>query len=227
MQSTLRTSWLGVALVLAVLASGPVAAWAYVGTLSSLDAGILGGGNWIHTGPTTLEWNVAYDVTAGAWRYAYDFAHPVGATSHFVLETSESFTSNDILWAEGDFAGTEVGWFSGPSNPGIPEALYGIKFDEASGTATHIEFLTLRAPVWGDFYSKDGNAGEYGTNHAYNAGFGSPDSDPLNPPQDGPFSGHLLVPDTNGEVPSVPEPSTVLLLGAGLLGAAFVLRKQS
>jgi hypothetical protein len=107
----------------------------------------------------------------------------------------------------------------------MPEPIYGIKFDEASGTATHMEFLTLRAPVWGDFYSKNGRAGGHGWNLAYNAGFGSPDSDPTAPPQGGSIANHLLVPDTR-EVPSVPEPSTMLLFGAGLLGAALALRKQ-
>lgn len=214
------------AIALIILVLIPTTASAYVGTLVSTSLGILGTGNWIITGPTRISWDVHYDNAASNWFYSYDFMHPLGATSHLILEASTTFTSSDLLCAAGDFGGTSIGWFGpGGSNPNMPGSMYGIKFDDASGLFTHIEFRTLRAPVWGDFYARDGVAGGYGWNTAWNAGFTDPDTDPIAPPMDGSIDNHLLVPDTT-ETPAIPEPSTLLLLGSALLGVAAYARRR-
>lgn len=108
----------------------------------------------------------------------------------------------------------------GNSNPNIPDLFYGIKFEHSEQGDEHtltVSFDSLRVPVWGDFYAKGGTSGHHGFNSVWNDGFGSPDSDPANPPADGSIAGHLLVPDTV----EIPEPASIGLLLVGLTAVAF------
>jgi hypothetical protein len=210
--------------LLALAAAGP--AGAFSGALSSVAGEISGSGNWIVTGPTILEWTVTENPD-GTWHYDYTFSHPRGDTSHFLLEVSSSFTLDDIFNAGGDFEEIELGtWTPGGSNPNMPGPLFGLKFDDAEETDTEIYFDSTRRPVWGDFYAKDGNSGGYGQNAAWNSGF--LDVDPSGPAADGSLANHLLVPDSFGTIPPtpVPESSSLLLLGAALMGTALVTRKR-
>jgi hypothetical protein len=135
--------------------------------------------------------------------------------SHFILETSETFTEDNIFNLSSPGTGVEVGAFSsGGGNPSMPTNVYGIKFDSTAGTNVTISFDSDRDPVWGDFYAKCGATG--GTqNTVWNEGFAS--VDPVSPVQNGTIDNHILVPNT------VPEPMTVALLG---LGGIFIRRKR-
>ena len=228
----MRTRRLCVALLLAVMLAIPSVAAAYVGSLLSTTGGIQGTGNWI-TDPAgmSFEWVVTQNAD-DSWHYSYVFTHPVGETSHFILEVSDSFTANDIFNLQGDVGSVEIGLFEAgnPSNPGIPGSMYGIKFDETSGLVTTFAFDSFRVPVWQDFYSKDGVAG--GTpdagprggivNAAWNTGFLT--DDPTAPAADGSIDYHVLAPDSVTN--PVPEPTTLMLLGSGLLGSVAVLRRR-
>lgn len=226
MSASLRT------LALAALATVAVSSsvFAYSGTLTSLDGGIDGTGNWMahDDDPTTLSWRVVQD--GDDWHYLYQFSHPKGETSHFILEVSASFTEDNIWDETGDFEEIEIKTYdatsNGNSNPNMPGEIYGIKFNEASGQFSQFEFWSDRAPVWGDFYSKNGNAGGQGVNTAWNAGLTANDTDPTAAPSDGSYLGHLLVPDSDGGTRPVPEPGSFLLLGLGLAGAAIARRSR-
>ena len=210
----------------------PAAAGAYTGELWSTTSGVLGTGSWISPGPAWIEYTVTQNAD-NSWLYSYDFHHPEAATSHFILEVSESFGENDIMRMQGDYSGYELKThLAGPGNPNMPGSIYGIKFDNAWGTSSHFELMTMRAPVWGDFYAKGGATPDRFLRtaprapvhcSAWNAGFDL--ADPTVPPGNSPIDFHILVPDTH-ETPPVPEPSSILLMSSGLIGLAAVLRRR-
>ena len=203
----------------------------FSGTLYSSDLGLIATGNW-NTGPGTIfDWVVSQNPD-NSWHYHYRLEHPLGATSHFILETSLNFTRDDIFNAYGDFSGYDIGLQ--PANPGspfMPEGVFGIRFEPMTGVVSTIDFDSWRVPVWGDFYAKNGAPGEDDLGgllrapivaSARNAGFTANDWDPVAPAQNGSIANHILVPDT---ITEVPEPSTLMLLGGALFGV-YVLRRK-
>jgi hypothetical protein len=187
------------------------------------DAGeteLVAAGNWDGTG-TSIEYVVDDETSPGFWHYKYTLTvhtDQAAGISHLNIETSEDFTEDKLENSTWD-GETEIGLLQ--SNPGspMPEAMNGIKFDELPGGDTFVvEFDSLRLPIWGDFFAKGG-----ASSVVYNAGFGSPDSDPdpidpfLNPPAN--VSDHILVPDTS----ELPEPASMAILA---LGGVFVLVRR-
>jgi hypothetical protein len=196
--------------------------------LSGCDGTLVGNANWADN--LRLSWEVSFE--SGLWTYAYRFedvdAEQPKALSHIVIEVSAGTPASDYtLDPASGTEGPAVFGTAGNSSPGIPESLYGIKFN-AAGSPTDFTFsiITARAPVWGDVYAKDGQTNHL-ENYVYNAGFTTSDTDPAAPAASGSVLDHLLRPDTRKGPPNeVAEPASLFLLGAGFTGLGFWGRRS-
>ena len=222
-----RTWLLGLVVAISLSASG-ASATVYSGSLTSDDDGLDGIGVWADPG-STLSWTVTENPGI-SWHYEYTLTVASKDISHVVVEVSETFTDDDYFnenWHESDDdPTTDVGDYgTGNGNPDIPSTVHGLKFDETEGTTLTISFDSIRVPVWGDFYAKDGNqAGN--TIQLWNTGLGADETvapylDPIAPAANESIDGrHLLVPDTY-----VPEPVTMSFLALG--GLALLCRRRN
>ena len=183
--------------------------------------GLVGTHEW-DNGGFVIQWEISFDDDTDLFAYQYTFLDddsPVlnPALSHWIFEVSPNFTANDISGANFTIEGP--GTFdenSSNGNPGIPGSIFGIKADTGTEDVDGVyTFLSTRAPMWGDFYAKDGGGTDPATAvFAYNVGFGT---DPAAGTTD--FTNWIRVPDTTGGggQGDAPEPAMVLLLGGALL----------
>jgi len=217
----------------------PVVGSDLVGSRSTPAAlGLTGGGVW-NLGGLTLSWTIltpsdALNPTPGLWNYNYTVTRVgQGAVSHWILELTHFDEEGADLTTEWDAlfgSGTEVGTFGvSGSNPGIPGDIFGVKVDSGSP----LSFSTTHAPVWGDFYAKDGAAGGLGTNFAYNVGFFADTGSGLTsnqggpPDATGPFTNWVARPDGAIEPPVIPEMSSIVAwLGLAVCGLIAVKKTR-
>jgi hypothetical protein len=201
--------------LLIVTSQSAMALMSFSGSLSTPD-GIFATEPWMTEG-MIINWEINQNADM-TWDYRYTFrdyagAAPRKAISHMVVAISPNATLADFWGANGPL---EIQTWDGsdPSNPGMPGSLYGLKIDISDD---EYFFTSTKAPVWGDFYIKDGTL-DQNPIYAYNTTFGTPDPD--DPPMNGSLNYKILRPDSTS-IP-VPEPSTLLLFGSALALAGGV-----
>jgi hypothetical protein len=188
----------------------PVDSSSWTDTYVSYSDGIYATGAWDNSG-TKLAWSIT--ESGGIYTYEYRWqttsTPPAGNLSHIIIElTDQTMVTPVVGDVDGDPGRLNT---EQQGNPGLPLDLWGIKILGDEGQDFSFSFTTTQVPVWGNFYAKSGV-----DTIAYNEGFGnySPGS-----PWEGVF---IARPDGL----QVPEPGTLLLLGAGLLGLWVIRRRK-
>ena len=193
-----------------------VKAITYTGSLTGNGGGIIATDGW-NSSSTVFSWEV---MQVGAlWDYDYTLTVPTKGISHLIIEVSPDTTQNDFSAGLWDIYSSTS---QGNSNPGMPGEMTGLKINTTGDNVytLNFSFTSPRAPVWGDFYAKDGrDSGIWVT--AWNAGFTNPDTDPTVGPSNGSIDFHILRPDTET---TVPEPGILILLGIGMTAVGVASR---
>jgi hypothetical protein len=168
------------------------------------NTGIYATQNWANSN-TKLAWDIR--ESGGIYTYHYTWYGDVKALSHIIIELTEDTTITPI-----GFTPEYANWGPSPENPGMPDSFYGFEID-AVGEDTVIfdfSFTSTQAPVWGSFYAQNGQTGGEDV-VAWNTGLANPEEGVFIPRPDG---------------LQIPEPGTLILLGAGLLGLWVIRRRK-
>lgn len=168
-----------------------------------------------------ISWNIAQ--SGSTYNYTYTISNSEGGNlggahlQSFILQLSPDVTSSNIATViqspnftiTGPQTFTQNGTYNGIPNGGIYGASFAIS---GNPHKTTISFVSSLAPAWGSFYTQ-GTSNTY----AYNTGFGiQPGMGETN------FTPWIPTPDS---AVTVPEPTTMLILGS-TLSLAWYKRRQ-
>lgn len=173
----------------------------------------------------SVSWAIQYDEQMSLVKYVYTFTgFAAPSTSHLIMGLSATCLNAETQTCVqnasvtgGSYNGSEFGSFgTGPGNPGMPDGIDGIKFDNFVDDGANgfvLTFWSTQAPMWGDMYLKGGS-----DTYAYNIGLANDASG---------FANYIATPDTERfTTNTVPEPSTYVLMGTGLLALGFASRRR-
>jgi len=199
------------------------------------------GFNWLSS-ETSLSWKVDNTSTPGMWHYEYTLNVPnkgglAADIQRVIIETSDgsrgpAFTAENLHAATSSPANwiqnVDVGLHRPSDNPNLPRNLYGIQLTTVNidPKLLTVSFDTDRAPVWGDFYARS-----YVVNGdfcaLYNWGLlKTPESDPTDAPCNGSILDHILVPDSQSVVTTVPAPAALALAAMGVSLTGWLRRNR-
>jgi len=199
--------------IIVTLGSNPAHAALVYGTPADLTGdrsvgnGLVGTG--VYSGSAfSIEWEITNNGN-GTYTYSYVFSGfegvQGGGISHFTLDLSDNYDANTVTDAELD--GNPIGAGDIELFPGTKDGVTGgIKFD-LGGDFDDLtySFVSNRVPVWHNLFVKAG------LGSAQNTGLGNEgvSMDELD---------FIAAPNSQIVPPAIPEPSTVILFGLGLIG---------
>lgn len=187
----------------------------YSGSLSNLGGTLSATDGWIaHDGEdTTLVWEITDQ--GGYYEYKYTFSNASGLAaqlSHITIQVSLDFDVEKEIDFENLTSYPLDSDDPKPYDNPYGSDFFGIKFEtNSAGDPVVLKFNSMREPMWGNFFAKDGRHLIPGTStsvmaYAWNT---TPNT--------------VAVPDTN----YIPVPPAVLLGMLGMCVAGIKLRKYA
>ncbi|NMC74020.1 MAG: hypothetical protein GYA56_06655 [Geobacteraceae bacterium] len=187
---------------------------------SGAGGGVTAMDGW-KNGNLTLSWFISRNADNGLWTYTYRLETTKKDPSHFILETTRSETPLAILAGSSPNIEGPRTWSMSGSNPQMPNDIFGIKFDFGGNPVTYT-LVTDRSPVYGVFYTKDGNSGgEWAVAWSNALNFPEYRSNPYLTSLD-----FIVRPDGEAQPSAVPLPAALWPFASGIVGLVALRQRN-